>query len=388
MTAATTPGAQVRVLIVDDSPLMRQILRHLIEQDREMQVVGEASNGKEALDQVALLRPNVITMDVRMPVMDGLAATENIMAYYPTPILVVTASLARHDVDMTFRMLGAGALDVIEKPALTDGKVSTMAFVRRVKAIARMRVVTHLRGRRRSTPPANETSPTSAARTPETYATAPLPSAEPPPARALNPPPLVIIGASAGGPRIVRQLLHSLPPDFPAAVLVVQHITEGFGQGFVEWLAADSPLPICTAAAGDHLQTGRVTVAPDYADLQVARNGTLQLRQLDRASGQPRPSIDLAMSTAAASIGAHVTGVLLTGMGSDGAAGMLAIKQAGGHTVVQDEATAAIYGMPHAAIERNAVDRVLPPDDIALFIRHHVLRQVRRAARTPHEKGD
>lgn len=361
-----------------------------------MQVVGEASNGKEALDQVALLRPDVITMDVRMPVVDGLAATENIMAYYPTPILVVTASLARHDVDMTFRMLGAGALDVIEKPALTDGKGNTAAFVRRVKAIARMRVVTHLRGRRRSTPPAHTPAPapapapepTPAASTSATYATAPLPAITPPTARHPSPPLLVIIGASAGGPRIVRQLLHSLPAGFPAAVLVVQHITEGFGQGFVEWLAADSPLPICTAAAGEYLQAGSVTVAPDYADMQIARNGIIQFRQLDRPHGHPRPSIDLAMSTAAASVGANATGVLLTGMGSDGAAGLLAIKQAGGQTVVQDEATAAIYGMPRAAIERNAVDRVLPPDDIALFIRHRVLRQVRRITPHPHEEGD
>jgi two-component system chemotaxis response regulator CheB len=376
----------IKVVIVDDSALMRRVVTELLVQDPAIQVIGTASNGREAITLVEASRPDLVIMDVRMPVMDGLEATEHLMAYCPTPILVLTASLARYDIDITFKMLGAGALEVIEKPSAVDARTLERAghdLRRRVKVLARVKVVTHLRGRRKQM----EGLPEPLARPPLTPAqTSSVPDQPPPlvppmpepdkagqkrsPARQtpLVPPdltnfPIIVIGASTGGPRVVYQILGALPPDLPAAVLVVQHIAAGFSGGMVEWLSTASAMPIKLAEEGGVIRPGEVLVAPDQRDLLIERRGTT------RFSTNPlliqRPAIDVTMQAAADVFGQRVIGVLLTGMGRDGAYGMLTIKRAGGHTIAQDEATCTIFGMPRAAIELEAAHEVLPHHRIA-----------------------
>lgn len=338
-------GERLRVLVVDDSPVARAVLRSILESDPGIQVVGVARNGWEAVQLTSRLRPDVITMDVRMPEMDGAEATEQIMAYYPTPILVVTASLAKEDVDFSFRMLEAGALDIFEKPAGDDPvalRACAQALVERVRLLARVRVITHLRGRRR-----RRIEPTS-----------------PPPAvpHGASPSRLVVIGASTGGPKALQRVLSGLPSGFPAPILVVQHIASGFIQGMCDWLAGEIRLPIGVARDGEALEPGRVYVAPENRHL-VPEHDRLHLS--DRPRTTPMPCVDVTMEEAARVFGGRAVGVLLTGMGSDGARGLLAIRKAGGRTIVQNQSTCTIFGMPRAAIELGAAEKVLPLEEIA-----------------------
>ncbi|MCS6882073.1 MAG: chemotaxis-specific protein-glutamate methyltransferase CheB [Oscillochloridaceae bacterium] len=356
-------GDSLRILIVDDSPLMRSLLRQLLEWDSEIQVVGEAGDGQQGLALVAELKPDLVILDVQMPVMDGLETTRQIMAYHPTPILVFTGTMSNREVDITFEMLGAGALDVMEKPALADPAALELArrsLVRKIRLLSRVRVVTHLRGRRTrgqqrlaSDPPAGPSPVCFPGRQEPSLALEAQPGLCP----------VVVIGASTGGPRVVRQILTALPADFPAAIIVVQHIADGFSAGMVEWLAQSVPLQVTLATEGMPIRPGHVLVAPDRYDLLVQPNGTIHL------SGLPlliqRPAIDIVMQSVAAVCAKQAVGVLLTGMGRDGAIGMLAIRRAGGYAIAQDGASCAIFGMPRAAIELGAADIVLPPQQIA-----------------------
>lgn len=422
----------IRVLIVDDSALMRRALTALLSSDPEIEVVGTARDGQAAIEQVAALRPDVITMDVRMPVLDGVQTTEHIMAYYPTPILVVTASLSRFDIDITFRMLGLGALDVMEKPSSSDPNGLQQAraeLIKRVKILSRVRVVTHLRGRRRGiedqaqaasgglrrlrgSRPLSTTGMLRRSRgsqplsstdtTRRTLGSRPLSASEtlrrlrgsrPLTALPTTPPPptttrrtslggaerLIVIGASTGGPRVVQQILRDLPVDLPAAVLLVQHIADGFTRGMVDWLATSCRAPVHLAQAGDLALPGHIYVAPDNLHLLVDSSGVLSL------SSQPallqRPSVDVTMQRAAEAYRSRLIGVLLTGMGRDGALGMAAIHREGGHTIAQSAETCIVFGMPRAAIEARVVHEVLGPDSIAgrlmMLLRENLVKERR-----------
>jgi two-component system chemotaxis response regulator CheB len=385
----------IRVVVVDDSALMRRMITNLIERDPSIRVVGAARDGREAIALVQALRPDIVTMDVRMPVMDGLATTEHLMAYCPTPILVLTASLASHEVDITFRMLDAGALEVIEKPhGETPLTIERAGFdlIRRIKTLARVKVVTHLRGRRKAgdgaeaqlaiqprrpsgdgrmrqgaatTPKAPLAVSRASAHARPTTTAESQPAVQPPAARAAMPLdfPLVVIGASTGGPRIVHQILAELPRGLAAGVLVVQHIAAGFSLGMTEWLSSASALPVRLAVEGYTIRPGEVLVAPDQRDLLITSHGTVHLSENPLLI--QRPAIDVTMQAAAEMFGAKAIGVLLTGMGRDGAYGMLTIRRSGGHTIAQDEASSAIFGMPRAAIQLGAATEVLPSSQIA-----------------------
>ena len=369
----------IRVLIVDDSALMRQIIAGLLEQDPAITVVGKARNGREAIGLVQTLHPDIVTMDVRMPVMDGLEATEYLMAHSPTPILVVTSSLERYDIDITFKMLAAGALEVFEKPSARDQAQLARAgqmLAQRVKVLARVKVVTHLRGRRRGT---GEAQRAMVSVLPPAHSSAAQPAPDRgTPVLAVTPAPfpLLVIGASTGGPRVVNQLISALPRQFPAAILVVQHIAAGFSGGMAEWLSYSSALPVRLAEEGGSLQPGHVLIAPDQTDLLISPGAKIHLS--DNPLLLQRPSIDISMQAAAEVFGARAIGVLLTGMGRDGAYGMLTIKRAGGYTIAQDEATSTIFGMPRAAIHLGAACEVLPAQAIA----GRVVEVVNRLART------
>jgi two-component system chemotaxis response regulator CheB len=318
-------------------------------------------------------------MDVRMPVMDGVATTEHLMAYCPTPILVLTASLSHDDVDITFRMLGAGALEVIEKPVVSDPSAldrAARALIRRIKVLARVKVVTHLRGRRRSGDGAapkegmpSPNPPRPARRQTGLLSRASIERRTVPARASTSPPaagpafPLIVIGASTGGPRIVNQVLAELPQALPAAVLVVQHIAAGFSAGMTEWLSCSSKLPVRLAYEGQPLRPGEVLIAPDQRDLLIMPDATIHLSENPLLI--QRPSIDISMQAAAEVFGSRAIGVLLTGMGRDGAYGMLTIKRAQGYTIAQDELTSTIFGMPRAAIQLGAACEVLSATQIA-----------------------
>lgn len=337
----------IRVLIVDDSSLARRVLRELLSSDPSIEVVGEASDGQEAISKVIALRPDVVTMDVRMPVLDGLAATEQIMAYHPTRILAVTSLVSQREINVGFQMLGAGALDVMDKPASLRGpELERMRreLIERVKLLSRVRVVTHLRGRRTRNLPTPTIVPALSGGVRSSR-------------------PVVVIGASTGGPKALQTVLAGLPKDFSAPIVVVQHIAEGFVAGMVEWLSATCRLPIVLARHGQRLQSGEVVVASDGMHLLVDEEQ--RVIQTDLPQTPQRPSVDVTMESVAQSVGRRAIGVLLTGMGRDGALGMAAIRRAGGYTIAQDEATSAIFGMPKAAIEMGAVVEVLPVEQIA-----------------------
>lgn len=352
---------KIRVLVVDDSPVARAVLRSILESDDQIDVVGLARNGWDAVQMAAQLHPDVITMDVRMPKMDGYEATQQIMAYHPTPILIVTASLAKQDVDFSFRMLEAGALDIFEKPAGDDPtalRARAHSLIERVRLLSRVRVITHLRGRRKPGPPP------------------PLPpiDVEPAPVPTEGPEQIVVIGASTGGPRALQQVLKQLPGDLPAPILIIQHIARGFAQGLVEWLAGETDLRVALARDGEGLAPGRAYVAPENCQIVPQRR---RIRLIEVPGDAPISSVDATMQKAAEVFGEHTTGVLLTGMGNDGAQGLLAIRQAGGTTIVQDRATSTIFGMPRAAIERGAAQQTLPVEEIAPAIRQAVTTRVK-----------
>ncbi len=362
----------IRVVVVDDSAMMRRFITDMLQRDPAIQVVGVASNGREAIEVVQQLRPDVVTMDVRMPVMDGVATTEHLMAYCPTPILVLTASLASYDVDITFTMLGAGALEVVEKPRGGDPQALEHAardLVRRVKILSRVKVVTHLRGRRRALNDGSPSPPASLDHQALPPAAQPYPAIATPsvPASAGAPDaslcPVVVIGASTGGPRIIHQIMAGLPRSFPAAVLIVQHIAEGFSEGMAEWLASAGTLPVRIAQEGASVRPGEALIAPDRRNLLVTPQGTIHLSEAPLLV--QRPSIDITMQAVAEVYGSRAIGVLLTGMGRDGAYGMLSLYRHNAYTIAQDEASCAIFGMPRAAIQLGAVREVLPPTAIA-----------------------
>ena len=324
----------IRVLVADDSALFRDLLSTLIGAQPGFRVVAVAANGDDAAAQARRHRPDVITMDLSMPDSDGFAGIATIMAEVPTPILVLTANRAER---VGFKALALGALDILEKPGAAEDLAAYGAVLRhKLRLLAGVPVIRHVRGLQRT----RFAGPDRRAR------------AE-----------LVAIGASLGGPHALATILKALPLTFPAPVVVVQHIADGFTEGLADWLSAEGPLPVRVAKDGDPLQAGRVLLAPSGSHLLVEE------REVRLSGGAPvdtfRPSVTPLFESAARSFGARTCGVLLTGMGRDGAAGLLTLRATGATTVAQDEATSAVFGMPRAAIELGAVDRILPLEEIA-----------------------
>jgi two-component system chemotaxis response regulator CheB len=338
--------ATIRVLVVEDSLTVRRRLCDVLATDPALEVVGEAEDGKQAIEMCHALRPDVVTMDMMLPVMSGLGATEYIMAYCPTPILIVSSSTNRGELFKTYEALAAGAVDVLAKPqgAEADG-VWERRFIATVKLVSRIRVVTHLRARLGALgQPWIESRPTAR------------------PMRSLRRTSyeIVAIGASTGGPAAILEILRALPSPFPLPVLFVLHISEPFAAAFAEWLDGQTGIPVAYAQDGDVVsaKAGRVTMAPPESHL-VLRNGRLRLTQ-DPARHSCRPSVDILFESAAREYGPSAIACLLTGMGRDGAAGLLEVRRAGGLTIAQDERTSVVYGMPREAAILGGVERELP----------------------------
>jgi two-component system, chemotaxis family, protein-glutamate methylesterase/glutaminase len=343
----------LRVLVVEDSVTVRRYLRDALQADPDIEVVGEARDGKEAIHLCETLRPDVVTMDMMLPVMTGLGATEYIMAHCPTPILIVSSSMNRGEVFKTYEALAAGAVDVLDKPT---GNEPAGDWERRllatIKLISRVRTVTHIRGR---LGPLAQTSP---------GAQTVLPNRS----KAQGKVEVVAIGASTGGPGAILDILRALPPRFSVPLLIVLHINEPFGTAFAEWLDGQTGLRVGYANDGELVAatSGRVTMAPPDSHLTV-QGGRFRLsRGPERHSC--RPSVDVLFESLALEYGSAAAACLLTGMGRDGAAGLLQLRRAGSFTIAQDEASSVVYGMPREAVLLGGVDRVLPLADIGPFI--------------------
>ena len=369
----------IKILIAEDSPTVTMILQKIFAADDECQVIGTAKNGKEAVDKVKLLRPDIVTMDIRMPVMDGFEATKQIMTFHPTPILVISASVGKDDLNIAFNAIRAGALDIVEKPKgnlAMDYEYIGRDLIKKVKILSGVKVFHHVSG---STIKARtDSKPTisvdTRSKVPATQFTIKTPTTKellasdkrlyPKAKTTSKPPELVAIASSTGGPSALLKILKSLPETFPIPIVIVQHICEGFGQGFVDWLNKECSLTVKTAERGEILSHGTIYVAPDGFHLLIDTGKAVRLSKSMPINGL-RPCATLMMETAAKVCGGATIGVILTGMGRDGADGMKAIKEAGGMTIAQSPETCVVFGMPKEAIELGVIDKILPIERIA-----------------------
>jgi two-component system chemotaxis response regulator CheB len=342
--------SRLRVLVVEDSTTVRKHIVEALSQRPDFEVVGEACDGKQGIEMCMALRPDVITLDMMMPELSGLAATEYIMAYCPTPILIVSSSTNRGELFKTYEALAAGALDVLDKPlgaesdaAWEDQLAST------VKLIARIKVITHPRARLSGLSTLN---PLSLPASPMVASGGAL--------RA------VVMGASTGGPGAVLSILKALPADFPLPILLVVHLGRVFGSAFPEWMDGVSSLRVGFAQHGEALPPpgqGRVFLAPP--DMHLMLKGSRLWLDDSPPRHSCKPAVDVLFESAARELGPAAAGCLLTGMGKDGALGLLALRQAGAMTLAQDEASCVVYGMPREAVALGAAVKVLPLDRMA-----------------------
>ncbi|MBI4500594.1 MAG: chemotaxis-specific protein-glutamate methyltransferase CheB [Gemmatimonadetes bacterium] len=335
----------IRVLVAEDSVTVRDLLVQILESDPEIGVVGQAKNGIEAVELAVRLKPDLITMDVHMPLLDGFEATKEIMTQVPTPIIIVSSSASRREVELSLNAMRAGALMAVAKPDDPQSPQFDMRqgqFLSMVKAMSQVKVV-----RRWAARPRAVTPPVRPAVTPG------------PPAR------LIAVTSSTGGPAALQRILTDLPGDFPAPLLVVQHIARGFVAGLADWLSASSSLRVKVAGHGEPLVPHTVFLAPDDRQLGVGPDGRVLVVEAPPVNGF-RPSGTYLFESAARAFGPTMAAVILTGMGSDGVEGLKAVKAAGGRVVAQDESTCVVYGMPKEAVAAGVVDAVLPIHEVAL----------------------
>lgn len=333
----------IRALVAEDSAVTREYLVAILEADPQVSVAGTARDGLEAVERTAELRPDVVLMDVHMPRMDGYAASRQIMRETPTPIVMTSARLTEAELREGFDALEAGALTLLRKPeGPHDGTRSADELVSAVKLMAEIKVVRRWGARR--------------------------PPASPPRLRDATPPRIVALGASTGGPPVLAAILKALPADYPCPLLVIQHMAAEFSAGFAGWLASATGQAVKLAEAGERPRRGKVYVAPGGTHLGVARDGRLELVPPNGTEAYC-PSISRLFASVAERFGAASAGVLLTGMGRDGADGLRRLRDAGAVTIAQDAASSAVNGMPAEAVRLDAAALVLPPSQVARTLR-------------------
>lgn len=331
----------IKVLIVDDSAVTRQHLSHILSADADIQVLPAARDGEEAVKLAVELKPNVITMDIVMPRLDGIEATRKIMQTCPTPIIIVSANWTAEETEMTFRAMEAGAVTLIEKPvSVGHPRYEALAQELRqtVRLMSEVKVVRRWLPRSKVKPP------------------------EPPRLEAVDVD-LVAIGVSTGGPPVLHTILSSLPPDFSVPILVVQHIAAGFLPGLVDWLRLDSALPIHVAQHREMLVPGHVYFAPDDQHMGVNWNRQIMLNNTPKENNL-RPAVSYLFRSALENFGSRVMGILLTGMGRDGAAELRQMMDCGAVTIAQNKETCVVFGMPGEAVALGGAKFVLPPNKI------------------------
>jgi two-component system chemotaxis response regulator CheB len=347
------PGEKIviRVLLVDDSPSVRAVLKRFFRKTPDIQVVGEAADGAEAVQAVIDLQPQVVVMDLQMPVLDGYEATERIMAVRPTPIIVLSSRANRNQMTIAFEAMRRGALEVLPKPEDTPSwQQLAESLPDTVRGVAEAR-----------TAPRPPLPRAARAATPRAAQPAAIVTGRAAPGELR----WVAIGASTGGPAAIRELLDEVPADAPVGFLIVQHIASGFELGFADWLNKELPFDVRLAQDGEVLRRGAVRLAPGGSHLRLETGGVLRLDADTPARRGHRPAVDEMFLSIAQHCPREVAGVLMTGMGADGVEGLLALRQAGGITLVQDEASSVVFGMPRVALERGAADVALPPRELA-----------------------
>ncbi|SCY61709.1 two-component system, chemotaxis family, response regulator CheB [Nitrosospira sp. Nl5] len=337
----------INVLVVEDSPVVREFLVHFLSLDPDITVMATARDGEEALDFVRHRRPDVITMDIHMPKLNGLEATRRIMETNPTPIVIVSGSEDPHEIFTTFDAMDAGALAVLRRPAGVghpDHEATIRDMLETIKLMSEVKVVRRWPRLRSATPILR-------------------PAIREPVSKSVQIR-IVIIGASTGGPSAIEAILAALPKNFPVPILIVQHISPGFIGGFVQWLANSSDLPVHVATHGELLLPGHVYVAPDDYQMKVERKGKIALTKDEPEHGL-RPSISYLFRAVAEVYGCETVAGLLTGMGRDGAAELLLLREKGAITFAQDKDSSIVHGMPGEAIKLDAAMLVLPLEKIA-----------------------
>lgn len=341
----------LRILIVEDSSVVALLLKAILTQQPDMEVVGHAKNGREGVQMAHDLKPDVITMDIRMPVMDGFEATRMIMDDRPTAIVVVSSSVDNEELRITFRAIEEGALAVMEKPrGFTHPNFESIRrdLVDTVRAMSQVRL---FRRQHVERPAAVDIYETAIHQRTKAYE-------------------LLAIGCSTGGPQALYQIFSQLPIGFPVPIVVTQHISRGFVGGLVAWLAGSTLLNVKLAEQDENLRAGTIYFAPDDWHLQVKRiaSGLAASLNQDIPCNGFRPSVSPLFKSIAHTCQNHAIGVLLTGMGADGADGLLAMRRTGSHTVAQDQASSVVYGMPAAAVALNAVDQLVGLDNMSEYL--------------------
>lgn len=332
----------IRVVIADDSQVARDVLRDILSRDGDIDIVGEATNGREAVELARRLSPQLITMDLNMPVMDGMSAIEEIMHTKGIPILVVSD---RSDAQTAYQALEVGALEVMPKPSLDTA--DAVHLLERVRLLAGVAVITRLRRRSSApTPLAVMPKPPTASRgVPRDFQR------------------VVAIACSTGGPQALVRVLRTLPAGFPSPIVIAQHISHGFIDGMAQWLGTLCAMPVSVGREGEQLRQGHIYLSPSERDLCVTPRHRFQL-QSSPENSLYHPNCDVLLRSVAEVYGADAIGVILTGMGRDGVNGMRAIYQAGGTTFAQDEASSVIYGMNHEAVKAGVIQYELPLDSL------------------------
>ena len=343
----------INVLIVEDSRVVSEYLYYVLSKDPEIQVIGNVSNGKKAVEFIQKHKPDVISMDIEMPIMDGLEATKIIMSTTPIPILIVTASRNAHEVAITMEALAAGALSVIEKPVgvghpneqkLADQLVTMIKLMSEVKVVSRK--------------PKKEKKP----------------KVKPPPEKQevswedqsrIN---MVAIGVSSGGPHILQQVFSRITSKFPCPIVVVQHITEGFLSGLVNWLRKTTTIPLFVATEGEKLLAGHVYFAPDNHQMGVSKAGKIRLTECSQKN-RLCPSVAHLFSSVTHEYGESCIGIMLTGMGADGAKELKLLRDTGALTIAQDKESSLVHGMPGVAIQLDAAKHVLSAEEISFLLK-------------------
>lgn len=350
----------IRILVVDDSAVLRQSTKFILESDPELTVIGEATNGADAIAQVTRWKPDVVTMDIRMPKMDGLEAIREIMAENPVPIIVVTGLDLDREIGVSAQATKLGAVSVLRRPdsiVSTDYKTFAVKLIRQVKAMSSIKVVHRARTLDNTpkpimsdlgTPSFNRFEPVSV----KTQ--------------------IVAIGSSTGGPAALHKVLGGIPKTFGVPIVIVQHISFGFVDGLASWLNDACALQVKVAQAGERLEAGKVYIAPDDRHMLVDRFSRISLSD-NPAVGGHRPSVTSLFQSVAQAFGASALAVILTGMGADGALGMKALHDAGANTIAQDQTSCVVFGMPKEAIALGAIRYVTPLDQIAQKIQDLVV---------------
>ncbi|TAN39524.1 MAG: chemotaxis-specific protein-glutamate methyltransferase CheB [Nitrospirae bacterium] len=348
----------IKVIVVEDSPVVRDLLVHILDSDPEIRVIDTAGNGEEAIAAAGRNRPDLITMDVHMPKMDGFEATRIIMETNAVPIVIVTGSTSMMEMECSFQALEAGALTVIQKPVGISHpayKERAGELIRTVKLMSEVKVVRRWARRSRKAPETRIIAP--AQMTPADIR-------------------VVAIGASTGGPPVIQQILSGLPKEFPVPVLIVQHMAVGFIQGFVEWLGQTSGLPVHVAIDGSRILSGHAYVAPEKLQMKVGNNGRLSCSGNGHENGLC-PAVSHLFRSVAEVFGMNAMGILLTGMGKDGAEELKLMREKGAVTVAQDEESSVVFGMPGEAVKLNAAKYVLPPAGIVDLLGQLAIKQIR-----------